>query len=101
MNHHLKINTLKTLCCKNHLNALHWKCWITIFTIEEPKGIDVLQDLGANKNEDSLAGGRWAWPRFQHMPQPIGAHVRVKNPLDDNGPEDEEEEEDPAHPRRR
>lgn len=65
------------------------------------RGIDALQDVGANKNEENLVAGHRVWQRFHHVPQLIPAHVQDNNPLDDNGPEDEEEEEDPAHPRRR
>ncbi|XP_021934615.1 Golgi integral membrane protein 4-like isoform X2 [Zootermopsis nevadensis] len=59
------------------------------------------QAMAPNKNVESRVADRWSWPRFQFMPQPIAANVRENNPLDDNGPEDEEEEVDPAHPHRR
>ncbi|PNF32563.1 hypothetical protein B7P43_G00343 [Cryptotermes secundus] len=59
------------------------------------------QGMAPHKNEENNAGGHWAFAQFQHIPQPIKvAHMHENNPVDDNGPE-EEEDEDPAHPHRR
>lgn len=65
------------------------------------KRFNTLQGVAPNKNEEENAGGHWAFAQFRHIPQPNDvAHVHENNPVDDNGPE-EEEEEDPAHPHRR
>ncbi|XP_069700418.1 Golgi integral membrane protein 4 isoform X2 [Periplaneta americana] len=60
-----------------------------------------IQENSVNKHEENNAAGGWGWPKFRHVVQPIQrAHIRDNNPLDDNGPEEEEEDEDPAHPHR-